>query len=112
MLREALLQFQQQVALYERLGKEVGGPRDDAELRAQLRAQEAVVKVRERGKCGMEWGNGRVRPAHVVVSSCMRGCVCVSVCVRLHLRHATTNSQKPNKHTNQHRRWGRGWSSR
>jgi len=44
-LREALLQYQQQVTLYEKLGREVGGPRDDAELRAQLRAQEAVVKV-------------------------------------------------------------------
>lgn len=49
MLREALLQYQQQVMLYEKLSREVGGPRDDAELRAQLRAQEVVVKVRALG---------------------------------------------------------------
>lgn len=63
-LREALLQYQQQVTLYEKLGREVGGPRDDAELRAQLRAQEAVVKVVGLSK----WSRGRV------------GCVALVLC--------------------------------
>lgn len=53
-LREALLQFQKQVVLYEKLGREVGGPRDDAELRAQLKAQETVVRVSEVGIDSMD----------------------------------------------------------
>lgn len=58
-LREALLQYQHQVTLYEKLGREVGGPRDDAELRAQLRAQEAVVKVSFRLRLGVgSWVGG------------------------------------------------------
>ncbi|GAB5030433.1 sulfate permease family [Nannochloropsis oceanica] len=43
-LREALLAYQQQVQLYEKLARVLGGPRDDAELRSQLLAQECVVK--------------------------------------------------------------------
>ncbi len=43
-LREALLQFQHQVQVYEKLARVLGGPRDDEELRSQLRAQESVVK--------------------------------------------------------------------
>jgi len=43
-LREALLAYQQQVQLYEKLARVLGGPRDDAELRSQLQAQESVVK--------------------------------------------------------------------
>lgn len=39
-----MLAYQQQVQLYEKLARVLGGPRDDAELRSQLLAQECVVK--------------------------------------------------------------------
>lgn len=42
----ALLQYQQQVTLYEQLRRSLGGPRDTDELRLQLSTQESVVKVR------------------------------------------------------------------
>lgn len=42
----ALLQYQQQVTLYEQLRRLLGGPRDKEELRIQLATQETVVKVR------------------------------------------------------------------
>ncbi|TFJ84293.1 hypothetical protein NSK_004284 [Nannochloropsis salina CCMP1776] len=43
-LRHALLQYQQQVQLFEKLSRVLGGPRDDSELRSQLQAQGSVVK--------------------------------------------------------------------
>ena len=45
MLRTSLLNYQQQVNLYEKLTRTLGGPRDSPELRSQLQAQEAAVKV-------------------------------------------------------------------
>jgi hypothetical protein len=46
-LRDVLSQYQSNIALFEKLGKTIGMPKDSAEVRKQIRAQEGVVQVRE-----------------------------------------------------------------